>query len=57
VLRLNEPGRVMDEWFQFEGREIPSDYGVVFFRGWESFSAEDKVAAVRDAKRVLDRSL
>lgn len=57
VLRLNDASRVMDEWFQFEGREIPSDYGVVFFRGWESFSAEDKVAAVRDAKRVLDRSL
>jgi transcriptional regulator with XRE-family HTH domain len=57
VERFNDPERVMSEWLRFEGREYPSDYGVVFFRGWESFSPEDKIAAVRDAKRVLDRSL
>ena len=57
VLRLNDPTEVMVEWFRHEGRKYPDDYGVVFFRGWESFSMPDKVAAVRDAKRVLDRSL
>ena len=57
VERFNDPERVMSEWLRFEGREYPRDYGVVFFRGWESFSPEDKIAAVRDAKRVLDRSL
>ena len=45
----------MHEWLAFEGREYPSDFGIAFFRGWESFSAAEKVAAVRDAKRVLDR--
>ncbi|MEO7538640.1 MAG: helix-turn-helix domain-containing protein [Pyrinomonadaceae bacterium] len=57
VQRLNDPERIMRAWFGFEGREYPSDYGVVFFRGWETFSPEDKIAAVRDAKRVLDRSI
>ena len=57
VSRLGDPQSVMNEWFRFEGRECPQDYGVVFFRGWETFSLEDKIAAVRDAKRVLDRSL
>lgn len=57
VGRLNDPQKVMSEWFRHEGREYPGDYGVVFFQGWESFSPEDKIAAVRDAKRVLDRSL
>ena len=57
VSTLGDPQRVMTEWFRFEGRECPQDYGVVFFRGWETFSPEDKVAAIRDAKRVLDRSL
>ena len=57
VERYNDPERVMSEWLRFEGREYPSDYGVVFFRGWESFSPEDRIAAVRDAKRVLDRSM
>ena len=53
----DDPQRVMSDWFAFEEREYPKDFGVVFFRGWESFSAEEKVAAVNDAKRVLDRSL
>lgn len=57
VLRLDDPQRVMDEWFRHEGRETPRDYGVVFFRGWEAFSFDDKVAAVRDARKTLDRSL
>ncbi len=57
VLRLNDPQLVMGEWFRHEGREYPRDYGVVFFQGWETFSAENKATAVRDAKRVLDRSM
>ncbi|MEO6656423.1 MAG: hypothetical protein ABIO36_10115, partial [Pyrinomonadaceae bacterium] len=57
VLTFNDPQRVMSEWFRHEGRQYPQDYGVVFFNGWETFSPTDKVAAVRDAKRVLDRSL
>ena len=57
VLRLGDPQSVMSEWFRHEGREYPQDFGIVFFRGWETFSQADKVAAVSDAKRVLDRSL
>lgn len=57
VLRLNDPQTVMSEWFEYENRQYPQDYGVVFFRGWESFSLNDKIEAVTDAKRVLDRSL
>ncbi len=57
VLRLDDPQSVMNEWFRFEDRNYPQDYGVVFFRGWETFSARDKIEAVIDAKRVLDRTL
>jgi len=57
ILRLDDPQLVMGEWFRHEGRDYPRDYGVVFFNGWETFSRESKIAAVRDAKRVLDRSL
>lgn len=57
ILRLGDPQSVMIDWFRHEGREAPKDYGVVFFSGWETFSLENKVAAVQDAKRVLDRSL
>lgn len=55
--KFGDPQSVMNAWFEHEGRECPQDYGVVFFRGWETFSIEDKIAAVCDAKRVLDRSL
>jgi transcriptional regulator with XRE-family HTH domain len=57
VLKFKDPQSVMSEWFRYEGREYPQDYGIVFFRGWAAFSQEDRVAAVYDAKRVLDRSL
>ncbi|MBX3298677.1 MAG: helix-turn-helix domain-containing protein [Acidobacteria bacterium] len=57
VLRTDDPQAVIGEWLSHEGREFPTDFGIVFFRGWESFSMDEKVDAVRDAKRVLDRTL
>ena len=57
VARYDDPQRVMREWFIYEGRAYPEDFGVVFFRGWQSFSADDKAAAVRDAKKMIDRVL
>ena len=47
----------MSAWFTFEKREYPADYGVAFFKGWQSFTPDEKLAALTDAKRVLDRSL
>ncbi|MEP7213791.1 MAG: helix-turn-helix domain-containing protein [Acidobacteriota bacterium] len=57
VTRLNDPERVMSEWFRHDGREYPQDFGVVFFQGWHSFSPSEKLDAVRDARKVLDRTL
>jgi transcriptional regulator with XRE-family HTH domain len=57
VMRYGDPQRVMSEWFRHEGREYPADFGVVFFQGWESFTHEERLDAVRDAKKVLDRTL
>ena len=57
ITRHDDPQIVMSEWFTFEGRECPQDFGIAFFRGWESFSAREKADAVKDAKRALDRSL
>ncbi|MBK6724806.1 MAG: helix-turn-helix domain-containing protein [Acidobacteria bacterium] len=34
VRRYHDPQTVLNEWFTYEGRNIPHDYGVVFFRGW-----------------------
>lgn len=47
----------MSEWFRFEGRKYPKDFGVVFFAGWESYTEREKLDAIRDAKKVLDRNL
>jgi len=57
VEQHDEPLRVMDDWFRYEGRQYPADFGVAFFRGWSAFTVDEKVAAVKDAKRVLDRAL
>jgi transcriptional regulator with XRE-family HTH domain len=55
--RDNNPVNVMREWFSFEGRQFPEDFGLAFFNGWETFSQPERIAAMRDAKRMLDRSL
>lgn len=57
VRSYDDPQRVMSEWFRSERREAPADYGIAFFQGWESFTHEQKVTAVRDAKMMLDRAL
>jgi len=57
VRTLDDPQKVMTRWFKHEGRKAPQDYGVVFFAGWESYSEDEKAEAVRDAKKVLDRTL
>lgn len=57
IRRYNDPRIVMNEWFRHEGRVYPDDYGVVFFQGWETYTEEEKLDAVRDAKKVLDRTL
>ena len=57
IERFRDPNQVMGEWFRFEGRQYPQDFGVAFFQGWESFSEDERVDAVLDAKKVLDRTL
>lgn len=57
VLKYGNPHITMSEWFAHEGREYPQDFGVLFFQGWETFTSEEKLDAVRDAKKVLDRTL
>jgi len=55
IRRYNDPQRVLNDWYVFDGLTGPKNYGVAFFRGWESFTTEQKVDAIRDARRVLDR--
>jgi hypothetical protein len=57
VQKLDDPQKVMNKWFRHEGRKYPQDYGVAFFAGWESYTEDEKVEAIRDAKKVLDRTL
>lgn len=57
IRRLGDPHLVMGEWFAFEGRQYPQDFGLVFFQGWESYTTDERADAVRDAKKVLDRTL
>ena len=57
VRKYSDPQKVMNEWFKHEGRRVPKDYAVIFFQGWESFNEDERIEALRDAKKVLDRSL
>lgn len=57
VQKHSDPQKVMNDWFKHEGRKYPKDYGVIFFQGWESYSDDERIEALRDAKKVLDRTL
>lgn len=57
IAELNDPNRVLIAWFRYEGRKAPKDLGVIFFQGWETYSEEEKVDAVKDAKKVIDRAM
>jgi AcrR family transcriptional regulator len=53
----DDPQIIMGDWLRHEGRQFPADYGVVFFRGWASFTRMEKIDALLDAKKALDREL
>ncbi|MGH9949445.1 MAG: hypothetical protein ACRD6X_19910, partial [Pyrinomonadaceae bacterium] len=57
VANFDDPQRVMAAWFKYEGRKAPKDFGLIFFQGWETYSPQEKAEAIKDAKRVLDRTL
>ena len=56
VERYDDPQAIMAEWFRHDGLQPPEDYGIVFFKGWKTFSKAEKADALRDARRVLNRS-
>lgn len=46
---------VMQDWYAFEGGQMPDTMGASFMGGWKGFTMEEKVAALRDFKMLLDR--
>jgi len=57
ITKFNDPQKIVAEWFRYEGRRAPKDFGVIFFQGWETYTDAEKAEAVKDAKKVLDRAL
>lgn len=48
---------ILEDWYEFEGKVMPELSGASFMNGWDSFSMELKVSALRDLKKVLDTHL
>lgn len=46
---------VINEWYVYEGRRPPEEIGASFMGGWDRFTKDEKLAAIRDYKLVLDR--
>lgn len=46
---------VVKEWYEFEGQEMPETMGASFMGGWKSFDKRQKIDAITDFKRFLDR--
>lgn len=56
VERYDDPQAIMNEWYRADGLAAPADFGVIFFSGWRTFTLKQKIDALRDARRVLDRA-
>lgn len=48
---------VLEEWFEFEGKEMPEFEGASLMHGWGGLPRDMKVLALVDLKRILDRHL
>jgi transcriptional regulator with XRE-family HTH domain len=46
--------QTINAWYEHEGRESPIDMAPIFFAGWETFTFDQKLAAVCDWKKALD---
>lgn len=48
--------KVIDEWYDFEGKinPMPEGMGASFMGGWKSFDREKRIAAIIDFKKFLD---
>ena len=45
-------------WFISSKRiKTHQNLGIMFFQGWESYTERERLEAIRDAKKVLDRTL
>lgn len=49
--------QVLKDWYEYEGGEMPEDVGVSFMGGWRGFTKEQKIDAVKDLKKLLDRTI
>ena len=47
---------VMEDWYKFEGSEMPEFEGASLMGGWGRLDHAEKVAAIRDLKGILDRT-
>lgn len=45
---------ILEDWYEFEGKQMPDLMGASFMNGWDSFDRDIKISALRDLKRVLD---
>lgn len=46
---------VMNDWFAWEGKEMPDTLGASFMGGWNMLTKEERIDAIRDFKMLLDR--
>ena len=48
---------VLEEWYRWEGREMPADLGARFMRGWRGMSKQEKIEALTDLKELVDKTV
>ncbi len=55
IQTLNNPSAVLNAWYKHDGLSAYDDYSPQFFHGWDGLTLDERVEAVTDVRRVLDR--
>ncbi len=55
IQTLNDPSEVLNAWYKHDGLSAYDDYSPQFFHGWDAFTLDERVEAITDVRRVLDR--
>lgn len=54
VIEFDTLEDTIQAWYRFEGKELPSDFGLSF-HFWKDLPLEDKIQTVKDIKTFADR--
>lgn len=56
IKKYNSVDKVLEDWYRHEGKDIPEGFSGFLYQGWENLSFDEKVEAIKQQKKLLDKT-